>query len=69
MSNLDDLLQDAASLSLSASSAPSVSFASPIAAAGAALARMEGVSVVPEESEGTDVSKRCYPVVLVDGAR
>ena len=67
MSNLDDLLQDAASLSLSASSAPSVSFASPIAATGAALARMEGVSVVSEGQEGMGDSKRCYPIVLVDG--
>ena len=69
-SNLDDILQEAAALSLSAhpSATPSVSFAaSPIAAAGAALARMEGVSVGTESPEGTGNLKRCYPVVLVRG--
>ena len=69
MSNLDDLLQTAASLSLGASD-PYVAFASPIAVAGAALARMEGVVGTPEESvgEGTGDSKRVYPVVLVQGS-
>ena len=69
MSHLGDLLQTAASLSSGAPD-PSVAFASPIAVAGAALARMEGVIGTPEESvgEGTGDSKRVYPVVLIQGS-
>jgi hypothetical protein len=51
-SNLDALLQNAAALSLG-TLAPSVSFASPIAATGAALARKEGIADVDEGTEGT----------------
>ena len=58
--NLDDLLQTAASLSFG-STDPSVSFASPVATTGVALARMEGVVQTGEVvEEGTGDSKRVY---------
>ena len=61
-SSLDDLLQDAAALSLIA---PAVSFASPVAA-GSPVARMEGVSQGGGDEEGMGTGKRGYPVVLID---
>ena len=67
MSSLDDLLQDAAALSLSATSGSSVSFASPVAAT-TSPASMEGVKVSEGghgDTEGTGDSKRVYSVVLV----
>jgi hypothetical protein len=68
MASLDDLLQDAAALSLSAPPGSSVSFASPVAAV-ASPTSMEGVvglGGVGGNIEGTGVeSKRSYTVVLV----
>lgn len=65
--NLDELLQDAASLSLAPASVnpPAVSFASPVAARGAAEVRAGGGLLVMEEEVELKVRDPLSVVILL----